>query len=70
MKPTKITLTIIHSSHPEFRYFGSMHVSGRQISKQTQTAEEMEAWKDTAREVAKSWGYQLNVVDETGEVLR
>jgi hypothetical protein len=58
----KATITITRSSHPEFEFFASTIVKGRQLSVRTHTYEEAYEWAETVMRQGLAYGVAFSLV--------
>jgi hypothetical protein len=61
-----IPITITHSSHPEFKYFLSTTVMGRQFARRPNTIEEIETYVSAITRQGEALGLSFCVVDDEG----
>lgn len=61
------TITITRSSHPEFKYFVSTTVEGRQFATRTQTSQAAWEWVESLIEQGAKYEITFTVDDQTGE---
>lgn len=59
-----IKIVVTASSHPDFKYFASTQVKGRQFAKRGDTKEEIGAWIAMLVKSGEKHGISFRLVDE------
>ncbi len=61
-----VVIELTRSSHPEFVYFGTTTVRGKQIAKHGTDKMEMYNWADKVKAAGEPYGFTFQVHDQMG----